>query len=139
MTANRRHVLTPLALLLAGAGLAACGTTGSTSNFKGERHAVAEAISNFASSATTADAHKICSEDLAKSVTSRLEADGSSCKKALEGQLAEIDNYELTVKSVDIKGDTATATVKTTESGKSRERTVSLVREGRSWKIAGVS
>lgn len=139
MLVRRRRLLAPLAVLLAGAGLAACGTTGSATNFKGESHGVAETISNFASNASTANAQKVCSEALAKSVTSRLEADGSSCTKALEGQLAEIDNYELTVKSVDIKGATATATVRTMESGKSRERTVLLVREGNSWKITGVS
>jgi hypothetical protein len=138
MTVCRRHVFAPLALLLA-AGLAGCGTTGSSSNFKGESKAVAEAISNFSSNATGANAQKICSESLAKSITSRLEATGTSCKKALEGQLAEIDSYELSVKSVNVKGSTATATVKTTVSGKTVERTVSLVREGNSWKIAGVS
>ena len=139
MRVNRRHIFAPLAALLASAGLAACGTSSSSSNFKGESHAVAETISNFASNATTADAAKVCSESLAKSVTSRLETNGSTCKEALEGQLAEIDSYELTVESVDIKGGSATAVVKTTESGKTHKRTVSLVREGHDWKIESVS
>ena len=95
MTVNRRQVLAPLALLLLSAGLTGCGTTGSASNFKGESHGVAETITNFASSATTGDAQKVCSESLAKSVVSRLTADGTSCTKALEGQLTEIDNYRI--------------------------------------------
>src|SRR5437868_9655087 len=116
------------------AGLAACGSTVSTTNFKGEQHAVAQAISNLQSDVRAADQQKICSNDLAGPVVARLNATPGGCKQALKGQLSEIDNFDATVESVQIAGTgskrTATARVKSVYNGKNRVKTVSLVNEG---------
>lgn len=120
-------------------GVAACGETSSTGSYKGEAKKVAQTISNLQSDATSVNPGKICSRDLAASVVKKLEAGGTSCKKALEGQLREIDTYALTVESISVQDSSATAKVKSTWSGKERIHEVSFVKEGGSWKISGLS
>jgi hypothetical protein len=125
------------------AGLAACGSTVSTTNFKGEQHEVAQAISNLQSDVRATEQQKICSNDLAAPVVARLNATPGGCKQALKGQLTEIDNTEVTVESVKIAGTgskrTATARVKSTYNGKNRVTTVTLIDEGGRWKLLSVA
>lgn len=121
------------------AGVSACGQTSSTGGYKGERQHVAQTISNLQGDITTANAAKVCDRDLATSVVKRLEATGTSCKKALEGQLREIDAYNLTVNSISVHDDTATAEVKSTWSGKERVRQLSFVKEDGKWKVSSLS
>src|SRR5262249_53578872 len=82
--------------------LGACGSTVSTSSFKGEQHAVAQAISDWQSHATALEHKKICSQDFARAVVGRLNAAPGGCDKALETQLKEIDSFEVKVESVQI-------------------------------------
>jgi hypothetical protein len=119
--------------------IAACGNTVSTSNFKGESHEVAQAIANLQSDATAGDQKKLCANDLAAAVLSRLGGQ-KGCEKTLKTQLAEIDNLEANVKSIQIApgAKTATATVKSTYAGKSRSAGVSLDKEGGAWKVSAV-
>ncbi len=119
--------------------LAACGSTASSGNFKGEEHEVAQTIANLQSDATANEYKKICSEDLAASVVLRLGGQ-SACEHAIKEQVAEIENFETTVESVkvDPAAKTATATVKSIYGGKSALVTVSLVKEGGKWKIASI-
>ena len=53
-------------------GLASCGSTVSTSKFKGESKAVAERISDFQSNVTATSRQKLCAKDLASAVRARL-------------------------------------------------------------------
>jgi hypothetical protein len=125
------------------AGLASCGSTVSTTNFKGEQHEVAQAISNLQSDVRAAEQQKVCSNDLAAPVVARLNATPGGCKQALKGQLAEIDNTEVTVESVKIAGTgskrTATARVKSAYNGKNRVTTVTLIDEAGRWKLLSVA
>jgi hypothetical protein len=120
--------------------LAACGSTVSTSSFKGEQHEVAKTIANLQSDATAADEKKVCARDLAATVVSKL-GGRKGCESALKIQLAEIDNVEASVKSIQVasRAKTATARVKSTYAGKRRTGTVSLVKEGSAWKVSGAS
>lgn len=120
-------------------GLGACASTTSTSSFKGEQHAVAQAVSNLQSHATALEAKKICGEDLAATNVARLNAATGGCKQAIETQLKEIDSFETTVESIKISGDRATAQVKSIDSGKNAIATLTLVKEGGKWRISGVS
>jgi copper chaperone CopZ len=120
-------------------GLGACASTTSTSSFKGEQHAVAQAVSNLQSHATALEAKKICGEDLAAANVARLNAATGGCKRAIETQLKEIDSFETTVESIKISGDRATAQVKSIDSGKNAIATLTLVKEGGKWRISGVS
>lgn len=137
-------VRTPLALLCAAllaVGLAACGTsTTSTSSFHGEQQQVAKAVARLQSHASALEAKKICGEDLAAARVAQLQRSPGGCKKALESQLKQIDNFEVTVESVTIlrAGKNATARVKGTYAGKQAIQTMSFVREGGVWKASGV-
>jgi hypothetical protein len=137
MTLPRR----PLALLclpLIATGLAACGTTVSTSSFKGEQQQVAKAVSDLQSHASALEAKKICSEDLAAANVAALNRSPGRCKQAIESQLKQIDNFEATVESVHIAGKTATARVKATNAGKKVIEALTLVKEGGKWRVSGL-
>jgi hypothetical protein len=134
MKRSRSLLVVPLLAL----GLAACGSTVSTSNFKGEAHAVAQRISDYQADVAAASEQKLCSEDLSSAARARLGAASGGCKQAIKRQLGSIDDYELTVEKVAVSGATATATVKSTWSGKPRLATLALVKEGGGWRISGV-
>ncbi len=128
-----------MAGLCAGAatlGLAACGETASTSKFTGERHSVAQTISNFQTDATASDQKKLCENDLSSTLTARLKRAGG-CQAVLKNQLHELDTLNLTIESIAVKGTTASARVKSTWSGKLRVTTLTLVKEDARWKISG--
>jgi hypothetical protein len=130
-----------LLALTSSVGLAACGSTVAANNFKGEAHNVAQTIANLQNDATTRDQKKVCQNDLASTVVARLNQSGGNCQQALKDQLKEIDNFDLTLEpnSIVVKGATATARIKSTYSGKTHLGTLQLVKEGKSWKVSGVS
>jgi hypothetical protein len=125
------------------AGLTACGSAVSTSGFKGEQHAVAQAIADLQSDATASDEKKICSNDLAQAVVNKL-GGAKGCEKAIHDQLGQIDSLEVKVESIQISPAAAGATAKATGrlksiyAGKHRQATVTLVKEGARWKVSGV-
>jgi hypothetical protein len=132
----------PLGLLcppLLALALAGCATTTTTAGFKGVDHEAAQTIANFQSDATDAEQKKICADDLAATLVTRL-GGAKGCETAIKSQLAEVDSMEVSVQSVQIasNGATATAGVKSVHEGKKRASTVSLVKEGGKWKIAGL-
>jgi Domain of unknown function (DUF4878) len=133
----------PGALLLAVAlslTAAACGTTVTTGSFKGESHAVAQAISNFQTDATDGEHKKLCQNDLALAVRERLKSASGGCEQALKSQLQQIDNFNMTIGSISVlSATTATAKVASTYSGKSHVSTLQLVKEGKSWKVSAIS
>jgi len=129
----------PAALLcvpLLALGVSACA--GTTSNdYKGENHAVAEAIANLQTYATAGEAQKICSKLLASAVTARLDSEPGGCKRALKDQLSQVDTPTLTVQEVQPHGATgASAEVKSTYAGNSKVTTITLVKENGAWKIS---
>jgi hypothetical protein len=142
-----RSLKTPAPALLVATllvcGLAACGSTVATSNFKGEQHEVAQAISNLQSDVRAGEQTKVCENDLAGPVVARLSAAPGGCKQAIKGQLSEIDNFDVTVESVRITSTgskrTATARAKSTYNGKKVVRTATLVFENGKWKILSVA
>lgn len=119
-------------------GLGACGTAISTGKYKGESKAVVQRISDFQTDVTASEEKKLCANDLAHVVQTRLQAAGSSCVQALKHQLGAVQNYELTVKSVAVKGTRATARVSSMWSGKQRTSTMRFVKEGGAWKITAL-
>jgi hypothetical protein len=134
---KRSSSLVAVVLLLA-LSLGACGSVVSTTNFKGEAHAVAQRISALQSDVTAASEQKICDADFSRAARARLSTAASTCKQALKRQIGSIDTYELTVEEIAVKGATATARVRSMWSGKLRTTTLTLVKEGGSWRIEGV-
>ena len=119
--------------------LSACGTAVSTSNFKGEEHAIAQAIANLQTHATASEQGKICGSDLAAPVVARL-GGKSGCEAAVKTQLGEIENLELSVQSISIAagGKSATAQVRSSHKNKTRTSPLALVKEGSDWKVSGL-
>jgi hypothetical protein len=137
MTVPSRHLAAGVCALLLGGGVAACGETASTSGFKGERHTVAQTISDFQSDVTAGDQRKLCQNDLAGAITKRFQGSGG-CQAVLKNQLRQVDSLNLTIESVAVSGTAASARVKSTYAGKNRITTLTLVKEGSRWKISGV-
>jgi hypothetical protein len=133
-----RRPLMSLCLVLCAPLLAACGTAGSTSTtgFTGVKREVAQGIASLQSDAGGVEKKKICTEDLAASVVKRL-GGTKECEAAIKRQLDQVDQLEVSVQSIDVSGSTATATVKSIHEGKSKRSTLTLVKEGRTWKVAG--
>jgi hypothetical protein len=130
--------ITLAVLALSALTLAACGAAVSTEKYKGEEKAVAQRISDFQSDATSSDEKKVCENDLAAAVKRKLQSAGSSCQNALKHQLSQIDTLELKIKSIAVKNNAASAHVTSTWSGKNRENTLALVKEGKAWRIAAL-
>jgi hypothetical protein len=150
----------PLALLcwpLLVIGLAGCGATVSTSAFKGEQHEVAQTVANLQADSTAGEVKKICTNDLASGVAARL-GGLTACEAAIKNALDQVDNLEASVQSVQISAasarepgvktasktagepasKTASAKVRSIHSGKTRESSLSLVKERGKWKISGL-
>ncbi len=129
-----------LCLPLCAVAVAACGSTVSTAAFKGEQHAVAQTIANLQADATASEEKKICTSDLAAPVVTRL-GGKKGCEKAIKNQVAEVDSLEVSVQSVQVAagGASATAKVTSTYGGKKRPGTISLVKEGKDWKVSTFS
>ena len=138
MVASLRQLIVGCCALALPVGLAACGETASTSNFKGESRNVAQTVANLQSDATASDQKKLCQNDLASTVTARLQSAGG-CQTALKEQLHEIDSLNMTIESIAVSGSDATAHLKSTYSGKNRITTLTLVKEGSHWKISGLA
>jgi hypothetical protein len=119
-------------------GLAACGEMVSTSSFVGESKAVAQTISNLQNDVSTASNSNICQKDLASALRARLSTASGGCQQAVKNQLGQIDTFTLTIRSIAVKGTSATAQVSSTYSGKSKVSTVLLLKEGGKWKLSGV-
>jgi hypothetical protein len=140
---RERAVLPAASLALAALALGACGQTVTTSSFKGEQHEVAQAIANLQSDVSTNDASKICANDLAQAVVTRLSGARGGCKAVIKEQLGQIDNANMAVDSITVGGAgaqrTATASVRTIYDGKTRRSSARLVREAGKWKLLSVS
>jgi hypothetical protein len=133
-----KRALTLLCAPLLTLGVAACGSaTVSTSSFKGEAKAVAQAVASLQSNATAGEEQKICAADLAAAIVTRL-GGTKGCETAIKNQLTEVDSFEVTVDSVQVTGANATANVKSIKSGKTWLATLALVREGGKWKTSSL-
>jgi len=142
MTVPVKRAVALLCAPLLAVGLASCTTAVSTAGFKGEDHEVAQTISNLQADVTAGDQQKICANDLSSALVARLNLAPGGCKQAIKGQLAEVDNFTVTVQSVLVSAAgarrTASAHVKSVYAGKTRPGTLSLVKEAGKWKISGV-
>jgi hypothetical protein len=133
-----KRVLALLCAPLLALGMSACAKTVSTSGLKGESKKAAETIKALQTDVTAGDEKKICKNDLASTVVSKLGSAKGGCQQAVKDQLTEIDSFEITVDSIKVNGDTAVAKVASKFSGKARPSTLSLVKESGKWKISAL-
>ena len=104
--------LLPAALALA--VLSGCGTvpTKSATSFTGESAAVANAINSFQSAAQSRDTSKLCNQILVPSLVAKLKDSGGGCTHVIGNQLNTVENYDLTIESITVNGNSAQARVK---------------------------
>jgi hypothetical protein len=129
----------PLAAIAAVA-VTGCTTT-TTSNdssgkFSGEQRLVANTVEDFESAAAKGDQDQICRELLAKPLIATYAKRGGTCAKAVDGALKDSDSFGLTVESVRIAANTATARVKADRGKHDVLRDLTLVKEGPGWRIS---
>jgi hypothetical protein len=141
LPASFKRALALSCVVLIALGLSACAKTVSTSGLSGEAKDAAETIKALQSDVTAGDQKKVCENDLAKALVTKLDAASGGCRQALKTQLAEIDSLELNIDTVQVTsaGHAAGATVTSVYSGKKRKSTLSLVKESGKWKISGLS
>jgi hypothetical protein len=133
------RTLLPLGAIAAVA-LAGC-TTQSTSDdssgkFRGDERLVANTIEDFESAASKGDQDQICRELLAKPLIATFAKRGGTCEEAVDGALKDTDSFGLTVESVRIVDQEATARVKADRGKNDVFRTITLVKEGAGWRIS---
>ena len=131
-----------LAAALAAAALAGCApqqasTSDKVSQFRGDQRAAAQAVEDLESAAQDGDEAKLCTQVLAKALADRLAAAGHGCAAAVNAAIKDTDSIDMTVESVRVDGDRATARVKFETGKKDRRGTVALTREGGRWRVAG--
>jgi hypothetical protein len=129
----------PLAAIAAVA-VTGCTTT-TTSNdssgkVSGEQRLVANTVEDFESAAAKGDQDQICRELLAKPLIATYAERGGTCAKAVDGALKDSDSFGLTVESVRIAANTATARVKADRGKHDVLRDLTLVKEGPGWRIS---
>ena len=135
------RTLTPIALvaavLLAGCTSSSTSNNDDTGKFSGDQRLVANTVEDFESAASKGDQDKICRDLLAKALVQQYAQRGGTCEKAVDGALKDTDSFDLTVESVSINGQEATARVKA-DRGKEpdQQRTLTLVKQGTGWRIS---
>jgi hypothetical protein len=127
-----------LALLLAAAGLATgCGasTSNSASKFSGVKKDVATTVDDLSSAAKKSDEAKICTDLLTPALIATLRAsNASSCNTAVNDAIKDAETFDMTVKTVNVSGNNATAVVDS--KNKSANDTFALEKVGGRWKIS---
>ena len=131
------------ASLVAALAAGGCGAAqdDSAEDFTGERQAVAQTVEDLQKAGRKDDAQKICDDLLAAPVVTRLRAQPGvkrDCATALEDSLEDADAFEMTVKSVNVTGNRATAVVESEAGDEDRTDTLSFVKEGSNWKLASI-
>jgi hypothetical protein len=128
----------PVALVLA--ALSGCGTvpTKSSTTFTGESALVANAINSFQSAAQSRDTSKLCKQVFAPALAAKLKDSGGGCTHVVGHQLNAVENYDLTIESITVNGNSAQARVKSISNGKSHFDTLLLTKVGNSWRLSGL-
>jgi hypothetical protein len=124
----------PLAALLALAGLV-CGCGGGPS----DTERVHEVVAAFGQATAAKDYQRLCDQLLAPELVGEVEQQGLPCEVALKQGLGEVKAPKLTIGEIEVKGDAATADVRSTAAGEAPSRdTLKLVRVNDAWYIASL-
>lgn len=131
---KRRLAILPL-LLLAGCG--ASTQPSSVERFRGEERAVAQKVEDLQEAGERRRPEDICSQILARSLVSQLEAAGADCAQEMTKAIEDADDFELDVRGVEIDGSTATVTVRRGDDGPTE--TMEFQQEGGQWRATSLS
>jgi hypothetical protein len=124
-----------LALVLAG-----CGPPprDSAKDFKGEQQTVAKVVERLEQAARDDDPAFVCKQLLSTKLLDALRRQGTNCNTAVKEAFKDADSFDLTVDKVAISGSTATVNVKYRSLSKDKTATLTLEREGATWKISSL-
>jgi hypothetical protein len=129
-----------LAFLLAVA-VAGCGgqaQTSSADNFSDpDQKAVAEKIEDLEAAGRRGQADDICTDILAKTLVSQLDAAGTDCATEMQKAIDDATQFDLSVQKVTINGNEATAEVKQGDDGPTE--TMTFAKESGDWRATALS
>jgi hypothetical protein len=127
-----RRVLLVAVLALSPA-LAACGGAD-------EEQQVRDTMQQFARATADKDYQALCDDLLDESLLEKLRARNLPCEVALRTGLEDVERPSLTVRSVSVDGDRASAVVRTTAANQEpSEDRVQLVRRDGEWRITALA
>jgi hypothetical protein len=127
---RRAAIAAALAVAL---GVAGCTSTNtSAAKFTGAEGQVAKVVADLEQAGQRKDAQKICTQIVSQALVRQLSDAGTSCQAEMKKAIDDADDYDLTVKSVTVKGSQATAVVRRGSDGPTA--TFRFVREGGGWR-----
>jgi hypothetical protein len=125
-------------LLFAVAGCGAQAETSSADKFSDpDQKAVAEKVEDLENAGRRGQADDICSDILAKTLVSQLDAAGTDCATEMEKAIADATEFDLEVQKVTITGNEATAEVKQGDDGATE--TMNFTKENGDWRATSLS
>ena len=129
-----RPVRRPIAALLAVSGvLCGCGDGPS------DTQRVHDVVEAFGQASAAKDYQRLCDDLLAPKLVSDVESAGLPCELALKQGLGEVSSPRLTIGTIRVTGDSATADVQSSAKGEEPSRdTLQLVRVDDSWRVASL-
>jgi Putative lumazine-binding len=120
--------------LLAGAALAGCGGSGPT-----DEEQVRDTVDAFSKATAAKDYDKLCKQLLAPKLLEQVAQAGVPCEVALSKGLGEVKDPRVAVGQITVKGDSATADIRTSAAGQEPSRdTLKLSKVGGRWQIASL-
>jgi len=131
----------PLIAALIGATLVAgCGggddEDSNASRYEGAEADVASVVDDFSAAGKDGDGNKICSEIFDQALAKNIEREAKqSCASEVQENLPE-GKYDLTVKSIQVKGNAATAAVADQDDNKS---VLYMTKKGDQWRVFRVT
>jgi hypothetical protein len=128
------RVVPSVAVLACAAVVGGCGDQGPTPEDQ-----VRTVLTTFATATEKRDYATLCNKVFAPKLLTGLQAIGLPCEVAMRNSLGQVEQPRLSVGKVTVKGDTATAQVRTSAQGQDPSSdTVQLRRVEGEWKISAL-
>jgi hypothetical protein len=125
-------------LLLAVAGCGSQTEPSSVERFTDEnQRAVAQKIEDLEEAGKRGKPEDICSNILATSLVSALDAAGTNCQTEMEKAIDDANDFELEVRKVTVNGNEATAEVQQGDDGPTE--TMTFTKQGNDWRATALS
>jgi hypothetical protein len=134
----RIALLLLLALLVGGCTGAGSGGV-DTKKYTGASKAVATTLGDLADAGRKKDGARVCSQLLSSRRVDQLDKTAGSCRTALENQLDDADVFDMDVDAIRVRGNRATARVRSNFDGHKQPRTLGLVLEQNRWRLDSIS
>src|SRR3954447_2863983 len=128
-----RHVRRPLVAFAVAFALAGCGDGPS------DEERVRTAVQAFSEATAAKDYQRLCDDLLAPALIEKIRQAGLPCEVALEQGLGRVKDPKLTIGRIAVKGESATADIRTSAAGQQPSRdTLELTKVGDKWRIASL-